>query len=413
MYYLIVSFSYKNTDIQTREKLAFNSEIEKRDFLDKVVASQYINEAILVSTCNRIEIIASVNNINLSAQDIINILHQKSSISEDELSNRADIYEDKGAIHHLFTVASSLDSLVIGETQIAGQLKDAFKFSLQNNYSDIKLSRALNYSFKCAAAVRTATNLGTGSVSVASTAVAKAKEIFTTTTKALVIGAGEMSELSIKHLLQNDFSVVLVSRNIKKASILASSFDSDKIEVYEYSKLNELLNSMELLFTATSSPYPIIKQDMVKDCDFTRHWFDIAVPRDIEDIDMENLHIYSVDDLKNIINKNIEIRNNRAKEAYSIVKRFTDEFYIWLKSLDVEPTIKSIYLNANKIIDKKVENAINKGFIPDSNVDNIKKLCQTVINEFLYQPSKNLRNTSNSLKSDDMVETIQYLCGIE
>jgi len=413
MHYLIISYSHKNCDIVTREKLSISDENKLHEFYKNIHKCQNINESVVLSTCNRVEIILSVNERPKVRDYVLKLISDYSKVEFDELESRADIYEDNAAIHHLFSVASSLDSLVVGETQITGQLKDAFKFSLQNNYSDIKLSRALNYSFKCAAAVRTATNLGTGSVSVASTAVAKAKEIFTTTTKALVIGAGEMSELSIKHLLQNDFSVVLVSRNIKKASILASSFDSDKIEVYEYSKLNELLNSMELLFTATSSPYPIIKQDMVKDCDFTRHWFDIAVPRDIEDIDMENLHIYSVDDLKNIINKNIEIRNNRAKEAYSIVKRFTDEFYVWLKSLDVEPTIKSIYLNANKIIDKKVENAINKGFIPDSNVDNIKKLCQTVINEFLYQPSKNLRNTSNSLKSDDMVETIQYLCGIE
>jgi glutamyl-tRNA reductase len=218
-----------------------------------------------------------------------------SNISKDDLFEKADIYENDSAIYHIFAVASSLDSLVVGETQIAGQLKDAFKFSLEKGYCGQKLSRVINFASKCAAKVRTATHLGIGSVSVASVAVVQAKQIFKDSiqTTALVIGAGQMSELAARHLLKNGFNVILCSRNLKKAGILAHSIISDgngesyepsRIDVQPYENLQNLLNSTELLITATSAPYPIITADMVKPFHKTRHWFDIALPRDIDDI---------------------------------------------------------------------------------------------------------------------------------
>lgn len=177
MSYLVISFSHKNTDIQTREKLAFPDEENKDRFLRQILEEKVIREAILLSTCNRVEIIISTSSVAYATAFIIEKLSKYSGISYDDLYDRADIYDNEGAIHHLFSVASALDSLVIGETQIVGQLKDAFRFSLNKNYCQQNLPRALHYAFKCAAAVRTATSLGTGSVSVASTAVIKAKEV--------------------------------------------------------------------------------------------------------------------------------------------------------------------------------------------------------------------------------------------
>lgn len=177
MGYLVISFSHKNTDIQTREKLAFPNEENKDRFLKQILEDEIIDEAILLSTCNRVEIITSALNTDTAAKSIIKKLSKYSGLEFDNLYDRADIYEHDGAIHHLFSVASALDSLVIGETQIVGQLKDAFRFSVAKKYCGQNLPRALHYSFKCAAAVRNATSLGTGSVSVASTAVAKAKRL--------------------------------------------------------------------------------------------------------------------------------------------------------------------------------------------------------------------------------------------
>ncbi len=364
MSYLVISFSHKNTDIQTREKLAFANEENKDRFLKQILSNDLVKESILLSTCNRVEIITSVTKTNEASKVIVKKLSAYSDIDFDDLYDRADIYENDGAIHHLFSVASALDSLVIGETQIVGQLKDAFRFSIAKKYCGQNLPRALHYSFKCAAAVRNATSLGTGSVSVASTAVAKAKDIIgnTCSVKALVIGAGEMSELTIKHLLSAGLDVVLTSRDIKKAQILANTYDQF-VEVTQYSNLKRLLNEVPLMFTATSAPYPIITQDLVEDCSFNRYWFDIAVPRDIDEIDSSGLDIYSVDDLQDIVDANMSLRAKQAKTAYSIVNKMSLEFFEWLKSLEIEPVIKHLYLKADDIIEKKVQHAIKKGFI--------------------------------------------------
>ncbi|XPV68035.1 MAG: glutamyl-tRNA reductase [Halarcobacter sp.] len=412
MSYLVISFSHKNIDIQTREKLAFPNEENKDRFLKQMLEEKLVTEAILLSTCNRVEIITTTPHTKKAAREIIQKLAAYSTIEFEELYDRADIYEDDGAIHHLFSVASALDSLVIGETQIVGQLKDAFRFSLAKNYCEQKLPRALHYSFKCAAAVRNATSLGTGSVSVASTAVAKAKEIIGDTrgVKALVIGAGEMSELTIKHLLSSGFDVVLTSRDLKKATILADTFE-DYIQVSDYSNLEKLLNEIPVMITATAAPYPIITKDLTHECSFDRYWFDIAVPRDIDDIESSNLMIYSVDDLQDIVDSNMTQRAKQAKMAYSIVNKMSLEFFEWLKSLEIEPVIKNMYLRGEDIIDKKLKNAINKGFISASDEKNIKKLCQTVLTEYLHKPSTTLKGISKDMECDVVVGTIQSIFG--
>ncbi|AXH13078.1 glutamyl-tRNA reductase [Halarcobacter bivalviorum] len=414
MSYLCISFSHKNTDIQTREKLAFPNEENKDRFLKQILVDKNIEEAILLSTCNRVEIIAAVGNTKLASKSIIEKLSNYSKIEFENLFDRADIYENDGAIHHLFSVASALDSLVIGETQIVGQLKDAFRFSLAKKYCEQNLPRALHYSFKCAAAVRNATSLGTGSVSVASTAVAKAKEIVgdTSGVKALVIGAGEMSELTIKHLLSSGFDVILTSRDTKKAQLLADSFEQH-IQVEEYSNLEKLLNHVPVMITATAAPYPIIKQEMVSECAFDRFWFDIAVPRDIDDIESSNLDIYSVDDLQDIVDENMTLRAKQAKTAYSIVNKMSMEFFEWLKSLEVEPVIKHMYLKGDEVIDKKIKNAIKKGFIKQEDQENIKKLCQTVLTEYLHEPSTRLKGISKDSQCDVVVGTVQSIFGLK
>ncbi|MEA3289057.1 MAG: glutamyl-tRNA reductase [Campylobacterota bacterium] len=424
MEYLVISFTHKNTDISTREKLAFNNDLEKEKFLENIITHECVNEAILLSTCNRIEVIISTSCTKTASKYILGKLSNHSTLLVRELTNRADIYENEGAVHHIFTVASSLDSLVVGETQIAGQLKDAFKFSLDKKFAATKLSRVLHYAFKCAARVRNATQLGSGSVSVASAAVAQAKELYKDTdgVKALVIGAGEMSELACRHLLKSGFNVVICTRNIKKARVLAHSivadgngneYSHDQIEVKPYEELESLLNSMRLMITATSAPYAIIKKEMLKPYGKTRNWFDIALPRDIEEFTYNDLNIYSVDDLQCIVNETMELRANQAKEAYHIVSITTTEFFSWLKTLNVEPIIKDIHLKAQDIIEQRVQQAIKKRFIRSEDSENIQKLCQSVMAEFLHNPTVTLRESSKSVDGDEMLDMIKELFDIE
>ncbi|HFU74606.1 MAG TPA: glutamyl-tRNA reductase [Arcobacter sp.] len=424
MEYLIVSFTHKNTDIQTREKLSFSNDLEKDSFLKTALEDENINEGFIVSTCNRIEIVLSVQTSKNSTINIIKSLANRGELNTTKLLEIADIYENEGAVHHLFTVASSLDSLVVGETQIVGQLKDAFKTAFEKGYAGVKLSRVMNYAFKCAARVRNITQLGTGSVSVASTAVAQAKSLYNNPTKveALVIGAGEMSELACRHLLKSGFNVVVCSRNIKKAKVLAHNiikdgngedYDASRIEVKPYDQLKILLNSMRLMVTATAAPYPIITKDMIEEYPYTRNWFDIALPRDIEVMDVEDVNIYSVDDLQCIVDETLELRASQAKQAFYIVSEMTNQFFIWLKTLSVEPLIKELYLQSDSIIEKRLDAAIKKHFIASENEENVKKLCKSVMAEFLHTPVNQLRHVAHSNECDSIINTTQDLFNIK
>lgn len=414
MHYLIISFTHKNTDINTREKLAFGNELAREHFIKESIKAGSIFEIVLLSTCNRVEVICFVKDCDMATKIILEQLSSHSKVSFEHLESICDRFEAQSAIHHLFMVASSLDSLVVGETQIAGQLKDAFKFSINKSYCLNNLARAIHFSFKCAASVRNATTIGANSVSVASAAVAKAKNIAMShpNKTALVIGAGEMSELTIKHLIKQKFSVILISRNIKKAELLASTLE-DKIAVQDYENLQKLLNQVPFVFSATSAPYPIVTKDMVTKCDFERFWFDIAVPRDIEDFDFDGISIFAVDDLKDIVEEHIVLRAEQAKEAYKIVAKMTTEFYGWLSSLEVEPTIKALHIKADVIISKKIENALKKRFIKQEDMANIHKLAQSILSEFLHQPSVSLRELATSDKSDDTIETVAKLFNLE
>ncbi len=413
MHYLTVSFSYKNTNIQMREKLAFNDEEVLNDFYMKLLSHESINEAIILSTCNRVEIMTSVKECERSLEHIFKELSKLTGVAIDELEGRGDVYEDTGAIHHLFSVVSSLDSLVIGETQIVGQVKKAFLHSYENRFCGQKLSRTMHHAFRCAALVRNSTDISKNPISISSVAVAKAKEIFGGSLggySAIVVGAGEMAELAAKHLANAGVNLIIINRSLQKAKELAERIEGDvNIEVQPFSDLKKFINRYRLLFSATGAPHTVITKDMVERVDFERHWFDIAVPRDIEDCDCENVNIYAVDDLEDIVNKNKAIREEQAKRAYSIVGKATRDFYKWLQTLAVDPMIKEIRKKAKECYLKELERAIKKGYLPSEYRKQVEKILQQSFNTFLHEPTINLKKIADNPKADTIVQSMQYL----
>ena len=167
------------------------------------------------------------------------------------------------------------------------------------------------------------------------------------------------------------------------------------------------------MITATAAPYPIITQDMVENYPNERHWFDIAVPRDIDDIKYPNLNIYAVDDLQSIIDETMDQRASQAKTAYSIIAAMRNEYFEWLKTLEVAPIVKNLHLKGSSIIDQKLQSAIKKGFINSDEQDNIQKLCQTIMTEFLHQPSVNLRTISKTMESDVLLGSIANIFALD
>ncbi len=408
MHYLILSFTHKNSTLAIREKLAYPEESHKIGCLTKLNSCSVIDESILLSTCNRMEVMCYCSDIEVAMEHIFTLLSNRSEISIEELQSRGDIFEDKSAIHHLFSVASSLDSLVVGETQIAGQLKDAFRFAHSKGLCGHELSRAIHYAFKCAAEIRNSTNISSNPVSVASVAVAQVKKDAENLAglRALVIGAGEMSSLTAKHLISHGVEVTMMNRTRSKAEAIAKEYGT---KIRNFEELYDAVNEYELIFTSTGSKKPIITDEHINTCNFRRHWIDMAVPRDIDCSDDANILIYHVDDLKTIVDENLSLREDEAALSYTTVAQHTKKFYECLKQLSVEPIIKEIYSRAYDASKDESARVIAKGYIPQKYEQEVVKMGEQVIKRFLHNFTKKIRSTTQQDELNTLIDSLNYI----
>lgn len=410
MYYCI-SFTHKNTDISLRERLSFSDEAKKNEFLRLLGIHENIEECLVISTCNRVEIVAYVK--EACAEYIIKSLALLCNVDKESLVQKADIFEDSGAIHHLFSVASSLDSLVVGETQIAGQLKDAFAFALKNNFCAVHLSRAIHSAFKCAAKVRNETQISKNPISVASVAVAKAKELLPLEGKsAIVIGAGEMGELAAKHLIAAGARVIILNRDIEKARILCERLGVLS-ECDSLNNLKKYLDEYELFFSATNASSAIITNSLIDEVSHKRYFFDIAVPRDIDVSENEKVSVFAVDDLEVVVRKNLALREQEARMAYGIIGRETAEFFRYLNDLALTPIIKAIRLQAKECANKQLQIALDKGYLKHSDEEEARKLIHQVFKAFLHTPTINLKHLQGKMQSDTVINAMRYIFALE
>ncbi|MDQ7045812.1 MAG: glutamyl-tRNA reductase [Sulfurimonas sp.] len=394
MHYLNISFSHKNSSIEVREKLSYPHESDMHGCLKKLNSSKFINESILISTCNRMEVLCSCNDVLEATSYILSVLSKRAGLSVKELKEHADIFDDSSAVHHVFSVASSLDSMVLGETQIAGQLKDAFRFSYDNGYCAKKLARTMKSAFSCAAKVRNTTDISSKPVSMASVAVSKLKSVVSDLKdkKVLIIGVGEMSEITAKHLISAGCDVSVMNRTKHKAEKFALSYGVKQID---YEELPSAINKFNIIFTATSAPEPILKYSMVKLCNFERYWFDLALPRDIESFTRGDIQLFVIDDLKLIVDENLGFREKAARTAQGIIGREIVTFFESLASLDIEPVIKEIYKKAYTSAREETARVMKKGFIPREYEDEARKMCEQTLKRFLHEMTLSMRNSSD------------------
>ncbi len=414
MYYQVVSFSHKSCDLAMREKLAFADEEEKREMLNKLVVFEFVHEAFIISTCNRVEVVLATRDNFSSFHAVLGLMAQKSEMDFYALKRAVKRYDDEEAVHHLFSVVSSLDSLVIGESQITGQVKEAFKFSYDNGTAGRRLNRLISYAVKCAAAVRNATNISQNPISIASVAVAQAHKILGDNIQGMtgvVVGAGEMGVLAAKHLLRVGCDVILVGRNQERVESVAATL-GENVKAATTEMLPKYINRYRLLFSATSSPDPVITEAMIENETLPRLWFDMAIPRDIADITLEKLEIFRIDDLRAISKENHALREEQALQAAEIVDRYTEEFYAWLRALSIEPVIKQMRHHVNEAIEAELTRAIKKGFVPREYEANMRKMATQMFNRFLHDPTQNLRRSSTEKKNSNCIESVKKMFNI-
>ncbi len=411
MYYQVISFSHKTCEQVIREKLAFTNDEEKKVFLDQLVGFEFVHEAFVVSTCNRVDIVMATRDNFSSYHAVLGLISQKSSLNFYEVKSTAKRVDDEEAVEHIFSVVSSLDSLVIGESQITGQVKDAFKFSFVNGTAGRKLNRVLSYAIKCAAEVRNVTNISQNPISIASVAVAQAHKLLGDNIQgmtALVVGAGDMGVLAAKHLLRVGCDVVLIGRDLAKTQAVADSL-GENVKADTMDTLPKYINRYRLLFSATSSTEPVITQDLIENETLPRHWFDMAIPRDIEEWDLEKLELFRIDDLRSISHDNHALREEQAVRAIEIVQKYKEEFYTWLQALSVEPVIKKMREDVDAAIEKEMQRALKKGFVPAEYEDNMRKMAKQMFNRFLHDPTQNLRQNSTAKENANCLESFKQM----
>jgi len=408
MHYLNISFTHKNSTMEIREKLSYPDDENKRACLTLLLDADAISEVILISTCNRMEVLCNCNDIPAATKHIFTMLSKRSDISIEELEGRADIFDDSSAIHHLFSVAASLDSMVIGETQIVGQLKDAFGFAYDNQFCGKKLARAMKSAFKCAANVRNKTEISSKPVSMASVAVSKLKSLVPDIKgkKALIIGVGEMSVITAKHLINAGADVHIMNRTKHKAENLAKECGA---KVIDFSDLKKTINDFEILYTATAASEAIITDAIIEPCDFDRYWFDLALPRDIQYNKGERIHLYIIDDLKLIVDENLSSREESSRAAHGIIGRAIVDFFEWLDTQDVEIVIKEIYVRACQAAKEESTRAIDSGFIPKKYNLEAQKMCEQTLKRFLHDMTNNMRNATDDAHAELISGTISTI----
>lgn len=406
--YAIISFSHKRLDISLREQIALLQDEIPHFYQGIFQTSSAVEECIILSTCNRFEILLYGKALKQEdLEGLIDFLAQKRGIESKILRENANVLCDKEAVEHILKVASSLDSLVVGETQITGQLKSAYKISFNLGFCKKALSRLVHFAFKCSALVRNQTQISKSPISVASVAVTKFMQYHPDQKeKIIVVGTGEIGSLCAKHLLSHGFSIILLSGRIQSAQALAKEL-GERVEVAPLSSLYSLLSLHPYLFTATGAPHAIITQEVVppkKQC----LWFDMALPRDIED-GIIGAEVFVIDDLQEIVNDNINKRQQELSNALKIIDEQTKQFFAWIKTLEVEPIIKSFRAKAKECAISEIKRAVKKGFLARENAQEVERILHNAFNKFLHHPTVYIKTIKECPEGDFILDNVKKL----
>ena len=406
---LSLGINHQTAPVDIREKIAFSPE-QLSGALLELQKIPTVNESVIVSTCNRTEIYCDVTDDSLRAiADWLSGFHH---MSDDSLTPYLYQHTDHEVARHLFRVASGLDSMVLGEPQILGQLKTSYDQARVGNSVNTILDRLFQHSFSVAKRVRTDTEIGSHPVSVAFSAVNLSKQIFGDLgqQRALLIGAGETIELVARHLKsQGVQSIVIANRSLEKAQMLAQSLGATATSI---SAVPEQLVNADIVISSTASQLPILGKGATEAAlKRRRHrpifMVDLAVPRDIESQvgDLEDVYLYTVDDLKNVVDKNIRHRELAATAAQEIINLEVTTFSQWLKTHQSADHIRQLRNQAETIKQQCIEKAMLQ-FEQDNDAKKaLLTLANSLTNKMLHAPTLEMRKAINN---DDQ-GTIQFL----
>jgi len=417
---LVTGISHKTAPVEVREGLAF-PEDKVRLGIEDLVSRPGVVEALILSTCNRVEITVAVDG-ERDPQEIVDRFfadtHPEKARDLEQCTYRC---EDREAIHHLFRVASSLDSMVVGEPQILGQLKHAYATSKSAGALSGMLDSVLTRAFYVAKKVRSETGIGQMAVSISYAAVELARKIFGDLSgkTIMIVGAGKMSELAAKHLRRSGASRILVTnRTHERALEMASLFEGS---VVEYGNFVAALPEVDILIASSGAPHYILRKPDVQKAIVVRRnrpvfLIDIAVPRNIDPAvnEIDNAFLYDIDDLQEVVNANMRERAKEARHAEELVSQEVDRMMERLKAQEIAPTIVSLQERLERIRAAEIERMRKKfGSLTPEQEEAVEMLTRGIINKVAHGPICELRRHAGKPDSLRVVEAIRKAFHLE
>ncbi|MDH3808384.1 MAG: glutamyl-tRNA reductase [Desulfuromonadales bacterium] len=416
MHIVIIGLSHKTAPVEIREKLAFAPTAMERP-LRQMLELPTITEGLIVSTCNRVELCAVTKEPDAAIAELRRFLAEYHEVSPEEINENLFDYQGEEAIRHLFRVSSSLDSMVLGEPQILGQIKTAYGYAAEFKTAGLILNRFLHKAFSVAKRVRTETAIASNAVSVSFAAVELARKIFDRIDNkgVMIIGAGEMCELAARHFVANGISKVLVTnRTFERAEKLAAEFNGKAVP---FDSFVDHLAEVDIIMTSTGAPNFILGKRQMEEVLKRRKnrpmfLIDIAVPRDIDPKvnDISNTYLYDVDDLQGVVQANLKERQKEAGKAEAIVEQEIGQFHLWLGNLEVKPTVIALRRKLDEIRQQELEKTFgNLKDLTGKQRKSIEAMAGAIINKILHKPTAILKNSQNDMSGEDYVDAIRTL----
>ena len=413
MRFQLIGVNHKSAPLDVRERLAI-PESRLPDTCRDLTAYPGIEEGMVISTCNRVEIVTHTTN---GSADLRGFLHQQFHLTADELEAHVYEFREKDAVRHIFRVASSLDSMVVGEAQILGQVKEAYATARAVGAVRSQLDQLFTRAFAVAKRVRSETAVGSSSVSIASVAVELAKKIFGTLEgkTVFIVGAGKMSELAARHLMAHGCESIFVSnRTYDRAVGLAHKFNGQAIR---FDDLYEQCDRADIVITSTGSPQAIFhrehgEQFLSRRKNRPMFFIDIAVPRDVspEMGKLDGIFTYDIDDLQQAVSSHVADRRKEAELAEAIIASEVERFEAKLHTLDVVPTIVSLQDHLETIRQAEIDRVRGRlGRLTPDQETAVEALTRGIINKVMHTPITTLKTAAKESEATTIVDVVRRL----
>ena len=399
MGFFVIGINHKDCPVEVREKLHFSSSKLQAGLAYAQTAGQFA-EAMILSTCNRVEFYGYTDPDDLPEDGFFALMEEIHGVNRREFQQYLYRYEGKEALRHLFRVAAGLDSLVIGENEILGQIRDAFQTAHTAGTLHSLLYRLMEKALKLGKAARAETLINEGAVSIPSVAVELAKKIFgqLTSENVMVLGTGEMATLTVKNLKSAGATIrYVVSHSQERAEKLAAECGAEWVSSGSW---EEKIPEVDVFITATSCPYPIVKHDQVKQIMTERRHrplflIDIAVPRNVEASvhQLDDVYLYNVDDLKSVADRNLKHRGREIEKVEAMVEKAMVSYQGWLMQLEARPTVESFEKHLDKILEEELGAFAKKSGIPDAKKDELRDRLRA---KLLHGPITKIKEASQN-----------------